>query len=94
MRSLTPVRQPGLFAQADEELLLDEIGELPLALQVKLLRVLQESTLRPLGGLEDVKVAVRVIAAVRDLKHEVAEGRPRRPLLQTERTSNPRPSFA
>jgi len=69
--------KPGLFKQADDStLLLDEVGELPLALQVKLLRVLQEGTVRPLGSTQDITVNVRVLAAtVRDLKHEVAEGR-------------------
>jgi two-component system response regulator AtoC len=69
--------KPGLFKQADgSTLLLDEVGELPRPLQVKLLRALQEGTIRPLGGTRDIDVDVRVLAAtVRDLKHEVAEGR-------------------
>jgi two-component system, NtrC family, response regulator AtoC len=67
----------GLFEEAHlGTVFLDEIGELPLALQVKLLRVLQEGTLRRLGDTKDIKVDVRVIAAtVRDLSSEVKEGR-------------------
>ncbi len=67
----------GLFAEAHQgTLFLDEIGELPLSLQVKLLRVLQEGCVRPLGATRDQDVDVRVIAAtVRDLQREVQEGR-------------------
>jgi len=67
----------GLFEEAHlGTVFLDEIGELPLALQVKLLRVLQESTVRRLGDTKDTRVDVRVIAAtVRDLSAEVKEGR-------------------
>ena len=67
----------GLFEEADGgTLFLDEIGELPLALQVKLLRALQEGTIRRLGDTRDLKVDVRVVAAtVRDLGLEVKEGR-------------------
>jgi two-component system response regulator PilR (NtrC family) len=57
-------------------LFLDEIGETRLSMQVKLLRVLQERMVRPLGGTQDVPVDVRVIASTnRDLKAMVAEGR-------------------
>ncbi|MFT3769024.1 MAG: sigma-54 dependent transcriptional regulator [Minicystis sp.] len=71
------VDRTGLFEQANHgTLLLDEIGELPLPLQVKLLRVLQEETLRRLGDNKDVKVDVRIIAAThRDLAAETQAGR-------------------
>ncbi len=67
----------GLFEEAHlGTLFLDEVGELPLLLQVKLLRVLQEGVVRRLGDTKDVKVDVRVIAAtVRDLATEVKENR-------------------
>ena len=56
-------------------LLLDEIAETPLAAQAKLLRVLQEGTIEPLGTNESVKVDVRVVSATnRDLKRRIAEG--------------------
>jgi two-component system response regulator AtoC len=67
----------GLFEQAHHgTLLLDEIGELPLSLQVKLLRVLQEETIRRLGDTKDTKVDVRILAAThRDLAAETSAGR-------------------
>lgn len=56
-------------------LFLDEIGDMPLALQVKLLRVLQERRVRPVGGTRDFAVDVRVVSAShRDLEQAVAEG--------------------
>lgn len=73
----------GLFRAADGgSLLLDEIGELPLALQAKLLRTLQEGEVLPLGATKPVKVDVRIIAATnRTLSAEVAKGRFREDLL-------------
>ncbi len=57
-------RQIGKFEQADGgTIFLDEIGELPLLLQVKLLRVLQESTIERLGGTKTIQLNVRIIAA-------------------------------
>jgi len=66
----------GLFEMADKgTLFLDEISEMTLAMQVKLLRVLQERSLRPVGGSSEIAVDVRVIAATnRDLDRQVAEG--------------------
>jgi two-component system, NtrC family, response regulator AtoC len=66
----------GLFEEANRgTLFLDEIGELPLGLQVKLLRVLQEETLRRLGDTHDIQLDVRVVAAtVRNLEKATASG--------------------
>ncbi|KQU87017.1 MULTISPECIES: sigma 54-interacting transcriptional regulator [Variovorax] len=66
----------GLFQQADGgTLLLDEIGDMPPALQVKLLRVLQERAVRPLGASQSIEVDVRIISAThRDLDAAMAAG--------------------
>ncbi|HKG21376.1 MAG TPA: sigma-54 dependent transcriptional regulator [Blastocatellia bacterium] len=70
-------RKEGLFEQAEGgTLFLDEIGELELNLQAKLLRVLEEGALRRVGGLKDIPLDARVIAASnRDLKAESEAGR-------------------
>jgi two-component system response regulator AtoC len=66
----------GLFEEAHKgTIFLDEIGELPLSLQVKLLRVLQENEIRPVGSAQSRKIDVRVIAATsRNLQKMVTEG--------------------
>jgi len=68
--------KPGLFEVArGGTILLDEVGELPPLLQVKLLRVVQEKTFRRIGGVEDIKVNVRIIAATnQDLEKRVRDG--------------------
>jgi two-component system response regulator AtoC len=73
----------GVFEEAKGgTLFLDEIGEISPKMQVQLLRVLQESEIRRVGGAETIKVDVRVVAATnRDLKAEVSAGRFREDLL-------------
>jgi Nif-specific regulatory protein len=72
----------GLFEIADGgTLFLDEMGEMPLTLQAKLLRVLQEGTIRPVGATAEKQVDVRIICATnRDLSAEVEKGRFRQDL--------------
>ncbi len=67
----------GLFEIADSgSVFLDEIGEMPINLQVKLLRVIENGTFRRVGGTTDIKVEVRIISATnKDLKEEIASGR-------------------
>src|SRR5690554_6234234 len=69
-------QRAGLFQQADGgSLLLDELGEMPLALQAKLLRVLQDGKVRPVGSDHEIQLDVRIIAATnRNLTEAVADG--------------------
>jgi transcriptional regulator with GAF, ATPase, and Fis domain len=75
--------RPGLIRAADKgTLFLDEIGEMPASLQVKLLRVLEDHSVRPLGAEKEVPVDVRVVAAThRSLEGLVAQGAFREDLL-------------
>ncbi|WP_010530133.1 sigma-54 interaction domain-containing protein [Lentibacillus jeotgali] len=68
--------KPGMFEVADKGILfMDEVGELPINLQIKLLQVLQEGEIQRVGGLQTKKVDVRIIAATnRNLEKMVAEG--------------------
>ena len=70
-------KRTGKFEQANGgTIFLDEIGEMPVDLQVKLLRVLQEKEIEPIGNKSSIKINVRIIAATnRNLEKEVAEGR-------------------
>jgi DNA-binding NtrC family response regulator len=72
----------GLIRSADKgTLFLDEVGELPLAMQVKLLRAIQEKEVRPVGSSQTFSVDVRILAATnRNLEEEVAQGRFRQDL--------------
>lgn len=68
--------QEGFFSRASSgTILLDEVGDLPLSLQVKLLRVLQEQHIRPVGASKEIPIDVRVISAThRDIPAMIAEG--------------------
>lgn len=73
----------GKFELADQgTILLDEIGDMPLDLQVKLLRVLQEQEIERIGGKRPIKIDVRVVCAtIKNLEQEVEEGRFRQDLF-------------
>ena len=73
----------GLFQSAEGgTLFMDEIADLPLAMQVKLLRVIQEKSVRPVGGQEEVPVDVRILSAThKDLRELVATGQFREDLF-------------
>ena len=107
--SILEGHRKGAFTGAGEEraglvrsaeggtLFLDEIGEMPLETQCKLLRILQERTVMPLGCYESVPVNFRLVCATnRDLRSEIAAGRsfPRGLVFQTERVSGENPAAA
>jgi two-component system response regulator PilR (NtrC family) len=75
--------KPGLFQEAHRgTIFLDEIGELSLPIQVKLLRAVQEKTVRPVGGTEDVSVDIRIVSATnKNLEKEVIAGKFREDLF-------------
>jgi two-component system response regulator PilR (NtrC family) len=75
--------KPGLFQSAEGgTLFLDEIAELPLPMQVKLLRVIQEKTVRPIGQNQELPVDVRILSAThKDLRAQVAAGQFREDLF-------------
>src|SRR5512133_1147080 len=75
--------RPGLLVEADQgTLFLDEIGDLPLGMQPKILRALQERTVRPLGSTQEIPFDARIVAATnRDLEHEVEQKRFREDLF-------------
>ncbi|MDV7401362.1 sigma-54 factor interaction domain-containing protein, partial [Arthrospira platensis SPKY1] len=70
-------RKAGLFQAAHGgTLFLDEIADLPLHMQVKLLRAIQEKAVRPVGEAQEIPIDVRLLSAThKDLAQEVAEGR-------------------
>ncbi len=72
----------GLFQAADRgTLFLDEVADLPLDMQVKLLRAIQEKAIKPVGGLEEIPVDIRLLCAThKNLEQEVASGRFRQDL--------------
>jgi DNA-binding NtrC family response regulator len=76
-------RKRGLLEIANTgTLFLDEIGEMPMGLQARLLRVLETKTFRRIGGVQDIEVGLRIVAATnRDLKRDAQEGRFREDLF-------------
>jgi two-component system response regulator GlrR len=84
----------GLFQAAEGgTLFLDEIGDMPVALQVKLLRVLQERKVRPLGSNRDIDINVRIISAThRDLPKAMARRVSRRSVLSPQRGESENPA--
>ena len=89
--------KPGLFQTAHGgTLLLDEVADLPLAMQVKLLRAIQEKAVRSVGGQQEMAVDVRILCAThKDLGAEVAAGRFRQDLvLPVERDRTPGAALA
>ena len=77
------IDKPGKFELADKgTVFLDEIGELPMSVQAKLLRVLEENMFEPLGGVKSMRVDVRIIAATnRDLQQSMQNGHFRKDLF-------------
>jgi len=75
--------KPGLFQEAHRgTIFLDEIGDLSLPIQVKLLRAVQDKTIRPVGGTEDIPVDIRIISATnKSLENEVIAGKFREDLF-------------
>lgn len=75
----------GRFETADKgTIFLDEIGDIPLSIQVKLLRVLQEHQIERVGGTSPIEIDVRIIAATnQNLEKKILDGTFREDLLQT-----------
>lgn len=71
-----PKGKPGAFELANGgTLMMDEIGELPMGFQAKLLRAIQEQTIRRVGGTQDIELDIRIIASInRNLAEMIAEG--------------------
>ena len=90
-------RKVGKFELADQgTIFLDEIGELHISVQAKVLRVIEEQSFERIGGLETIHVNARLVAATnRDLKEQVdSKGIPGRPFLSAVRSTHPHPATA